>query len=85
MAAMSNESLEGRILAHRQILGAIVADLAASGGGTGRVADLLRSRENFQDGHEDPGAVPDPGLAIEAALSDEMRLVSDEAERRSGD
>lgn len=83
MAAISNESLEGRILAHRQILGAIVAELSAREDGAGRVADLLGSRENFQDGHEDPGAVPDPGLAIEAALSDEMRLVSEEAKRRS--
>lgn len=78
---MSDESLEGRLLAHRQLLGAIVADL--SDGEGGRVAALLERRRTFQGGEEDPGAVPDPGMAIEAALSDEMRLIAEEAERRS--
>ena len=82
MDSMSGESVEGRILAHRQILGAIVAELASRDGGAGRVAELLERRQVFQGGEEDPGAVPDPGMAIEAALSDEMRLVSEEAERR---
>lgn len=83
MAGMSNESLEGRLLAHRQILAAIVAELSAREGGASAIEELFRSRETFQDGHEDPGAVPDPGLAIEAALSDEMRRVAEEAGRRS--
>ena len=79
MDGMSEESVEGRILAHRQILGAIVAEMRAGGGGAGRVAALLERRQTFQGGEEDPGAVPDPGMAIEAALSEEMRLVSEEA------
>ena len=83
MDTMSEESAEGRILAHRQILGAIVAELSSREGGAGMVGDLLERRQTFQAGEEDPGAVPDPGMAIEAALSDEMRLVSEEAERRS--
>ena len=83
MDAMSDEAMEGRILAHRQILGAIVAELASREGGAGRVGELLERRQTFQAGEEDPGAVPDAGTAIEAALSDEMRLVSEEAERRS--
>ena len=82
MDGMSDESVEGRILAHRQILGAIVAEMRAGGDGAGRVAALLERRQTFQGGEEDPGAVPDPGMAIEAALSDEMRQVSEEAERR---
>ena len=82
MEAMSDESVEGRILAHRQILGAIVAELSAREGGAGRVGELLGRRQVFQGGEEDPGAVPDAGMAIEAALSDEMRLVGEEAERR---
>ena len=84
MDTMSGESLEGRMLAHRQILGALVAELAAREGGAGIVGELLERRQTFQGGEEDPGAVPDPGMAIEAALSDEMRLVSQEAERRGG-
>ena len=83
MAALSNESLEGRVLAHRQILGAILAEMRAREGGAGPVEQLLESRSLFQSGEEDPGAVPDPGIAIEAALSEEMRLVSEEADRRA--
>ena len=80
---MSEESIEGRLLAHRQILGAIVADLVAAGGGK-RVAALLERRQSYQDGEEDPGAVPDPSLAIEAALCDEMSRLAREVELRSG-
>ena len=83
MEAMSEQSVEGRILAHRQILGAIVAEMAGREGGAGRVGELLERRQVFQAAEEDPGAVPDPGMAIEAALSDEMRLVSEDAERRT--
>ncbi len=83
MDGMSEQSVEGRILAHRQILGAIVAELSSREGGAGVVGALLERRQTFQGGEEDPGAVPDPGMAIEAALSDEMRLVSEEARRRA--
>ena len=60
MDTMSDESVEGRILAHRQILGAIVAELSTREGGVGRVGELLQRRETFQAGEEDPGAVPRP-------------------------
>ena len=83
MSDMSEQSVEGRILAHRQILGAIVAELSGREGGAGVVGDLLERRQTFQGAEEDPGAVPDPGMAIEAALSDEMRLVSEDARRRA--
>lgn len=81
MDTMPKGGLEGRLLAHRQILGAIVAELSAREGGAERITDLLERRQVFQGFEEDPGAVPDPGMAVEAALSDEMRLVSEEAER----
>ena len=84
MDGMSEESVEGRIMAHRQILGAIVAELSSREGGAGVVGELLERRQTFQGGEEDPGAVPDPGMAIEAALSDEMRLIAEDAQRRAG-
>ena len=81
MDIMPEGGIEGRLLAHRQILGAIVAELAAREGGAGLITDLIERRQVFQGFEEDPGAVPDPGMAVEAALSDEMRLVSEEATR----
>jgi hypothetical protein len=70
------ETTEGRILAHRKILARILHALAA--GRTGPdILDELKDRRQLELHAEDPGAVPDPALAIEGAIADEMRQVLD--------
>lgn len=75
----SPETLEGRILAHRKILARIVATLGRQGSD---LQDELKDRRHLELNDEDPGAVPDPALAIEGAIADEIRQVLDLA--RSG-
>lgn len=70
--AETNETLEGRILAHRKVL-AILARHAAE-----TSPDLLPAlRELSEAGfhEEDPGAVPGDGYSIEGALVDEVRRI----------
>lgn len=66
-------ALEGRLLAHRQLLARL---LAASPGRAGAEA-WLEGRAVLPDGQEDPGAVPAEGLALELALSDELRKLGE--------
>lgn len=75
------ETLEGRILAHRKILARVLQVLASGKGGESLIEDL-KDRRQLELHEEDPGAVPDPALAIEGALADEVRQVLDLA--RSG-
>jgi hypothetical protein len=75
------ETTEGRILAHRKILARILQALVAGKAGP-ELLDELKDRRQLELHQEDPGAVPDPALAIEGAIADEMRQVLDLA--RSG-
>ena len=75
------ETLEGRIMAHRKILARIVQALASGPGGP-ELLDDLKDRRHLELHAEDPGAVPDPALAIEGAIADEMRQVLDLARQR---
>ena len=72
---------EGRILAHRKILARILHALATDKGAA-ELLDELRDRRQLELHAEDPGAVPDPALAIEGAVADEVRQVLELA--RSG-
>ena len=72
------ESLEGRLMAHRKLLALIVAELADGAGGR-RLWSFLDERSQFQDAEEDPGVIPSPGLGIEGALADELRLIAEAA------
>lgn len=67
------DALEGRLFAHRRMLAQLL-DLSPE---TLRAAmlDWLAAREIMPDGEEDPGVMPDEGVALELALSDEMRRV----------
>ena len=40
------------------------------------IGDWLADQEVLNDGQEDPGAVPGEGLALELALSDELRRIA---------
>lgn len=78
----SSASLEGRILAHRQILAFLLQSLLAEDRKTALV-DWLEDQSTMQDGQEDPGAVPGPALGIGLATADEFRAIRDLLVQRS--
>jgi hypothetical protein len=71
---MNQETLEGRLLAHRRILQLMLGALAGTPAGT-RIEALLRDRSILHDGQEDPGAVETFGMGLELAVADEFRRV----------
>ncbi len=82
MAEMSPLEIEGQLLGQRAVLVAIVAQLMANRGDdvTARIEALLE----ISDHQEDPGALPDPAFAIEAAAVQEVRLVLEQARAQHG-
>ncbi len=66
--------LEGRLLAHRKLLARLLA--GSPGPLRAAIGEWLAEQEVLNDGQEDPGAVPGEGLALELALSDELRRIS---------
>lgn len=66
-------SLEGRLLAHRRLLVEILRSLPQPR--QAALMDWLQDRAIYQDGQEDPGAVPGEGLELELARADEFRLL----------
>ncbi len=72
------EVLEGRLLAQRKVLAALVsAVLGDAGQGRERLRKLV-SRDAMNSEHsEDPGVLPDAAFAIEAAIDAELRLIAD--------
>ncbi len=78
MTEISGDSVEGRLIAHRQLLSLIVASLS-KGSGAADILTFLEERSVFQGNEEDPGAVPTSPYAIELALAEELRLVAERA------
>jgi hypothetical protein len=66
-------SLEGRLLAHRLVLSALLRLLPEAR--RGELLVWLEERALYQDGQEDPGAVPGTGLELELARADEFRML----------
>lgn len=65
--------LEGRLLAHRRILVELLRHLPEE-----RRAEMLEwmdERAIYQDGQEDPGAVPGEGIELELARADEFQVL----------
>ena len=79
--AMTAETIEGRILAHRRILGLILAEVVQSGAAPA-LLDALDDAQVMHDGQEDPGAVPDPALGMGLAMADETGEILAEMRRR---
>lgn len=73
---MTEDTLEGRLLAHRRILQLVIAELSRAPGGE-KLIEALRERSTLQDGQEDPGAVETPGMGIGLAAAEEYRLLVD--------
>lgn len=72
-----NPSVEGRLIAQRQLLALIVA-------GRGKDEILEWLEEAMRDGQEDPGAVESDAFAIEGALAEERQALAREIRLRSG-
>ena len=82
MSTPTNEQLEGMLMAQRQVLSQLIA--AIIGDGRSAAAWGRRFLDNdfsVQDGQEDPGAVPDPAFASQAAVVEELTLIAREASR----
>lgn len=78
MTSISEGTIEGRLIAHRQLLSLIVASLSKTSQAA-EILSFLEERSAFQGNEEDPGAVPSQAYAIELALADELRLVAERA------
>jgi hypothetical protein len=77
----SLEALEGRLAAHRKLLGAMVAAL---GQNDTAIRQFLAEREVLHDGQEDPGAVPGAALDFELAMADEFRQIAEAVRAKFG-
>ncbi|MDR9427788.1 MAG: hypothetical protein RI538_04430 [Salibaculum sp.] len=76
---MTPEILEARLIAQRKLLARIVAALGDRG-----VDSYLADRNHLELGAEDPGAVPDAGLAFAGAVAEELREIEKLAEALRG-
>lgn len=65
--------LEGRILAHRRLLVELLRHLPEQR--RAEMLDWLDERAIYQDGQEDPGAVPGDGIELELARADEFQVL----------
>lgn len=71
------ELIEGRLLAQRQVLAALVAAVIDERPETlARLRNLVTRDAVAADQAEDPGALPDGAFAIEAAAAEEIRLIA---------
>ena len=68
-------ALEGRLLAHRRLLGLIVQTLPEAR--REALHDWLTANAVLHDGQEDPGAVPTAADIIALAVADEYRLLAE--------
>lgn len=83
MTQLSNATLEGRLLAQRQALGALLAACGQVAGPlSGWVRAFVADAFAVHDGSEDPGAVPDAAFAVEQVIAEEKRLLASEARRK---
>tara|TARA_R110001606_G_scaffold116842_1_gene246081 strand:+ start:769 stop:1095 length:327 start_codon:yes stop_codon:yes gene_type:complete len=82
MTEIQNATLEGRLLAQRQVLAELLAACDRAGG---PLSDWVRGfvAEDFgpKDYAEDPGAVPDAAFAVENMIAEEKRMLAAETQR----
>ncbi|SFD03836.1 hypothetical protein [Tropicimonas isoalkanivorans] len=74
----SPELMEGRLLAQRKVLAALVTAVLEDGeGGRSRLRTLVALDSMEGEHEEDPGADPDAAYAVEAAIHEELRLIAE--------
>jgi len=74
MLDQTPQSVEGQLLAHRQVLALLISHLQRADGAANLMA-ALNSLSIMQDHQEDPGAVVDGAVAIQGALANEVGLI----------
>lgn len=77
MSELGNLDLEGRLNAQREVLSLLMARIIQ--GPDDPMIVALREALGVQSHQEDPGAVPHPAFAIEAAMTRELRQIVDAA------
>ena len=82
MTEIQDATLEGRLLAQRQVLAELLAACDRAGG---PLSEWVRSfvADDFgpRDYAEDPGALPDAAFAVESVIAQEKRLLASETQR----
>ena len=82
MTEMQDATVEGRLLAQRQVLAELLAACDRAGG---PLSDWVRAfvADDFgpKDYAEDPGAVPDAAFAVENIIAEEKRMLASETQR----
>lgn len=68
--------LEAMLIAQRKLLMRLIEQSGAAAG----LHSHFASREPFQGNEEDPGVIPSPEYALEAAIAEEMRRIAQEIE-----
>jgi hypothetical protein len=76
-AAPTPIALEAKLIVLRKLVSLLVAASPADS----RIRDFLSERATYADGQEDPGSVPEPAFALEAAIAAEFRLIAEEVDR----
>lgn len=80
---MTQQELEARLNAHREILISLMASMMADAANT-KLFEGLQQEAVFRNGEEDPGIVPSHAFATEAQAADEIRRLLDAAKARAG-
>ena len=82
MTAINNASLDGWLLAQRQILAEFLAACDRAGGPLSNWVRAFVSDDFMLHGaSEAPGAEPDAAFALEQIIAEEKRLLASEAQR----
>jgi hypothetical protein len=82
MSQLNTHDLEGRILAHRKLLIALLDVLARAAPNPDAVWNDIRESASLLDHEEDPGVLPDAGFAIQVHETEELRSIITQAELR---
>ncbi len=72
---------DGRLLAQRRVLSRLMVEVMRMPDRRDRLEEFMRESSGVHDGQEDPGAVPDPAFAIEAARAEELMRLREEVDR----
>jgi hypothetical protein len=80
--SLNTQELEGRILAHRKLLVALLNALARAAPDPDVVWNDIRDSALLLDHEEDPGAIPEAGFAMQVQETEELRSIISQAETR---
>ncbi|SPH25043.1 hypothetical protein DEA8626_04078 [Defluviimonas aquaemixtae] len=74
------EVIEGKLIAHRRILAALLATVIGDGpAARERLRRMIADDAIATDHAEDPGVFPDSAFAISSTVAEEFRLIAREA------